>query len=184
MEKNQFLLQEYYYITIFFRKIILPFVIVYVYILPIFSFFLPINFIYLNYNFRIKDMLFLWVSGALNLLIIVNLFLKNLWGRARPGEILQLDGKENFSPWYQISDACTINCSFVSGDAAVGFSIIVLYLLIKNKIFLWMSLILGFSLGFIRILEGGHFLSDVILSAIIMFIAYHYQTKYYLNKYA
>ena len=79
---------------------------------------------YFNYKFRIKDIFFLWITGIINLLIIINLLLKNIWGRARPGDILELGGKESFSPWYQISNACNTNCSFVSGDAGVGFYLI------------------------------------------------------------
>ena len=111
-------------------------------------------------------------------MIIINLFLKNFWGRARPGDILQLGGAESFSPWYQISNACNTNCSFVSGDAGVGFSLIALYFLTKKEIFFWLSICFGFSLGLIRILEGGHFVSDIIMSAVILYLAYYFQTKY------
>ena len=61
------------------------------------------------------------------LIIIVNVLLKGFWGRARPNDILELGGEENFSAWFQYSDACSTNCSFVSGDASVGFSLIVIY---------------------------------------------------------
>ena len=179
---NQFLLQSYYYITIFFRKIILLSVIIYIFILPIFSFFLPIKKLYLKYEFKLKDIFFLWVIGIFNLGIVVNLFFKNIWGRARPGDILQLGGKENFTPWYQVSDACTNNCSFVSGDAAVGFSLIALYFLTKKIAFFWLSLFFGFGIGLIRIMEGGHFVSDIVMSAVILYLSYYYQTKYYINN--
>ena len=122
---NQFFLQSYDGITIFVRKIILPIVIIYIFILPIFSIYFPLKQLYLKYKFKLKDIIFLWLAGIFNLGIIVNLFFKNIWGRARPGDILQLGGKENFTPWFQISDACNNNCSFFSGDAAVGFSVIV-----------------------------------------------------------
>ena len=71
----------------------------------------------------------------------------------------------------------------MSGDASVGFSIIVLYYLTKKEIFFWLSLFFGFSLGLTRIMEGGHFFSDVIVSAVILFLSYYFQTKYYLKKY-
>jgi len=181
--EGQFLLQSYYNITIFFRKIILPLIIIYLFILPIVSFFLPIKNIYMKYKFSFKEIIFLWISGVFNLWIIVNLFLKNIWGRARPGDILQLGGKESFSPWYQITDACNSNCSFVSGDAAVGFSIVVFYFLTKKEIYFWISLFFGFSLGLIRVMEGGHFVSDIVMAATILYLSYFFQTKYYFNKY-
>ena len=115
----------------------------------------------------------------LNLLIIINLFLKNIWGRARPGDILQLGGKESFTPWYQISDSCSTNCSFVSGDAAVGFSIIVLYFLTKKEIYFWCALFSGLSLGIIRMMEGGHFISDIIMAGAVIIASYYLQLKFY-----
>ena len=182
-ENNQFLLQSYYYITIFVRKIILPSVLIYIYILPIFSFFLPLKKLYLKYEFKFRDVFFLWVIGIFNLGIVVNLFFKNIWGRARPGDIVQLGGKENFTPWFQISDACTSNCSFVSGDAAVGFSLIALYFLTKRIVYFWSSLFFGFGIGLIRIMEGGHFVSDIVMAAMILYLSYYFQMKYYFNKY-
>ena len=181
---SQFLLQSYYNLTIFFRKIILPLAIIYILILPIISIFLPTKKFYFGYRFKFADIVFLWVSNIFNLLIIINFFLKNVWGRARPGDILQLGGKENFTAWYQISDSCSSNCSFVSGDASVGFSIIALYFLTKKEVFFWLSLFLGCSLGLIRIMEGGHFLSDIVMSAVILYLSFYFQTKYYLKKYA
>ena len=180
---NQFVLQNYYYTTIFIRKIILPSIVIYVFILPIFSFYLPIKKLYLRYEFKFRDILFLWLIGIFNLGIVVNLFLKNIWGRARPGDILQLGGKENFTPWFQISDACASNCSFVSGDAAVGFSLIAFYFLTKRIVYFWLSLFFGFGIGLIRIMEGGHFVSDIVMAAMILYLSYYFQMKYYFNKY-
>ena len=136
------------------------------------SIFLPTKKFYFGYRFKFADIVFLWVSNIFNLLIIINFFLKNVWGRARPGDILQLGGKENFTAWYQISDSCSSNCSFVSGDASVGFSIIALYFLTKKEVFFWLSLFLGCSLGLIRIMEGGHFLSDIVMSAVILYLSF------------
>ena len=180
---NQFLLQSPYYITIFIRKIILPSIMAYIYILPIFSFIAPLKKFYLKYEFKFRDVLFLWVIGIFNLGIVANLFFKNIWGRARPGDILQLGGKENFTPWIQISDACTSNCSFFSGDASVGFSLIALYFLTKRNIFFWLSLFFGFGIGLVRIMEGGHFVSDIVMAAMILYLSYYFQMKYYFNKY-
>ena len=180
---NQFLLQSYYYITIFIRKIVLPCVVIYVFVLPLFSFYFPIKNIFLKYEFKFRDILFLWVVGIFNLVVIVNLFLKNIWGRARPGDILELGGKEKFTPWFQISDACASNCSFVSGDAAVGFSLIAFYFLTKRILYFWLSLFFGFGIGLIRIMEGGHFVSDVVMAAMILYLSYYFQVKYYFNKY-
>ena len=150
-------------------------------ILPFFTVFLPINKIYFNCKIKIKEVFFIFFSTLFNLLFVVNVILKNNWGRARPNEILQLGGKENFTPWFQISDTCNTNCSFVSGDASVGFSVIALFFITKNKIFLWLAMLFGFSLGSIRILEGGHFLSDILIAGFLIFIL-NYLQFYFFHK--
>ena len=95
---------------------------------------------------------------------MLTLALKNLWGRSRPNDILDFGGTNNFTPWYQITDQCINNCSFVSGDSSVGFALIVFYFIIKKTIYLWIALIIGIFLGLIRIMEGEHFISDVVFS--------------------
>ena len=131
-----------------------------------------------------KEVWFIFASVFINLLILVNLVLKNMWGRARPNDILQFGGKESFSPWFELSNACNTNCSFVSGDAAVGFSLIILFFITKNKIFFWGSLVAGLSIGLIRILEGGHFFSDVIMSGLIVYLLTSVQFYFFKKKYA
>jgi lipid A 4'-phosphatase len=114
---------------------------------------------------------------------VVNLILKNFWGRARPNDILQFGGNENFTPWFKISDTCSSNCSFVSGDASVGFALIGLFFLTKNKNFYWLALFSGFFLGIIRILEGAHFLSDIIIAGFLIFILTYVQSLIYKKKF-
>lgn len=179
--KNQFLVQSLYIISIFFRKIILWLVIIYVLFLPILSIFLPIRQIFFSYKFKITDIFYIWITNILCLLFVINLILKSFWGRARPNEILELGGENFFSPWYEMSSQCSSNCSFVSGDAAVGFSLIIIYFLIKKEIYLWLALIVGFSIGSIRIMEGGHFFSDVLFSGLFVFLI-NFATYYFYYK--
>ena len=97
--------------------------------------------------------------------------------------MVELGGTESFSPWFEITDACETNCSFVSGDASVGFSIIILYLITKNIIFLYASFVAGLVLGLIRIMAGGHFLSDIFFAGffivILNIILFELYKKYY-----
>ena len=95
----------------------------------------------------------------------------------------ELGGKDYFTPWYQISNQCLSNCSFVSGDAAVGFSLVVFYFIVKKEVYLWLSVFLGSIVGLIRIMEGGHYLSDVIFSGLIVFLANIIIYSYYLKKF-
>ena len=179
-----FFLRDTQFISILFRKVFLNGIIIYILFLPIISLIVPIKKLYFGYNFKIKDVVFLWVTAIFNSSIIINIIFKDFWGRARPGDILQLGGKEFFTPWHEISSACDSNCSFVSGDASVGFALVVLYFLTKNQIYFWLSLIFGTLLGVVRVMEGAHFVSDVIMASTIMFFIYFLQTNIYLKKYA
>jgi lipid A 4'-phosphatase len=106
-----------------------------------------------------------------------------MWGRARPNDILQFGGRENFTPWFELSNACNTNCSFVSGDASVGFSLIALFLITRKKIFFWSSLIFGLLIGLIRIMEGGHFFSDVVVSGLVVYLLSYIQFYFYQKNY-
>ena len=54
----------------------------------------------------------------------------------------------------------------------------------KNKIFLWGSLVAGLSIGFIRVIEGGHFFSDVIMAGMIIYLLTYIQFYFFKKKYA
>ncbi len=182
---SQFLVNTHYYISIFFREALLPFILIYTLVLPFVGRFIKIDKIFFNYKFSIKEIFLVWWSQIMIVLIFVNLVLKNFWGRARPNDVLELGGKEVFSPWYEITNACESNCSFVSGDASVGFSIIILYLITKKIFFLYTSIFAGFVLGLIRIMAGGHFLSDIFFAGlfivILNIILFELYKKYYVK---
>ncbi len=168
---NQFLIQSYYFISILFRKILLPLLLVYIFVIPLVLKFLPMQKIYFGYKFSFSEIVFVWLTGIFTTLLVVNALLKNMWGRVRPNDILDFGGVEIFTPWYKISNSCSLNCSFVSGDASVGFLIVVFYFITKRNIYLYLSLILGSLLGVVRIFAGGHFFSDIIFSQIVVFIS-------------
>ena len=183
--KQTFFLQSFDNFTIFIRKFFLYFLILYLILFPSISWYFSINIIYLNNKLTLKDVIFIFLSFVFNLVIVINLLLKNFWGRARPNDIVELGGGEIFTPWFVFSDACEKNCSFVSGDSAAGFSIIILFFLTKNKFFFWLSIISGVLIGSTRILEGGHFVSDVLFSGLLIFVLsyfeYYIYKKYYTN---
>ena len=147
---------------------LLPFILIYIFVLPLVLRFLPLQKIYFGYKFSLSEIVYIWFSGTVTMLLVVNVVLKNMWGRARPNDISYFNGFQDFNPWYKISDACSSNCSFVSGDSSVGFLLIVFYFITKKNVFIYLGLILGSLLGFIRIAAGGHFFSDIIFSQIVV----------------
>jgi lipid A 4'-phosphatase len=167
---KQFLIQSYYPVSIFFRKILLPFILIYIFVIPLVLRFLPLQKIYFDYKFSLSEIIYVWVSGTVTLFLVVNIVLKNMWGRVRPNDVSYFNGFQDFTPWYKISNACASNCSFVSGDSSVGFLLIVFYFITKKNAYLYLGLILGSLLGFVRIAAGGHFFSDIIFSQIVVTI--------------
>lgn len=97
--------------------------------------------------------------------LVVNVLFKDHWGRARPHQIQEFGGERQFTPAWVASRQCERNCSFVCGDASVGFSLLALGFFGRHRRF-WLAagLAAGGLLGLMRMAQGGHFLSDVIFS--------------------
>jgi len=53
--------------------------------------------------------------------LVVNGILKQEWGRPRPVHVDDFGGKDAFKSWHETDGACPGNCSFVSGEGALGF---------------------------------------------------------------
>ena len=119
----------------------------------------------LNIKRHRKSLVFLLVAAVVGPGLVVNLLLKDQWGRARPAQVAEFGGERQFTSAWVISDACGKNCSFVCGDASVGF-LLVAGVFVSRRPRLWLvaSLLAGGVLGYMRIAQGGHFFSDVIFS--------------------
>ena len=68
-----------------------------------------------------RAVIFLIATIAIGPGLIVNLGLKDHWGRPRPYQTQGFSGQDPFRPWYATDGACKRNCSFVSGEAATAF---------------------------------------------------------------
>lgn len=111
--------------------------------------------------------------------IVVNALLKSYWGRARPTAVTEFGGDALFTPAYQISDQCAQNCSFVSGEGAGVMALFITLMLIlfvqRDRLGPTLTAVgqgLSFAmLGFVglhRVAAGGHFLSDVLMSWLLV----------------
>lgn len=113
---------------------------------------------------------YLSLSLALGPGLVVNVILKEHWGRPRPSTLIQFGGANTYVPPFVISDQCTSNCSFSSGHGALGFWVVAVAFLAPpawRRGAIGAALLFGCAVGWVRIAQGGHFLSDVIVSAII-----------------
>jgi lipid A 4'-phosphatase len=104
--------------------------------------------------------------------LIVNAVLKDHWGRARPGQIERFGGDKAFTPVLARAAECRRNCSFPAGHPALifaaGFAVAALLQRRRDRRrAVAATLGLGALAGLGRMMQGGHFASDVVASAVI-----------------
>ncbi len=101
--------------------------------------------------------------------LFVNAILKDHWGRPRPRQVQKFSGKWEFKEVWQ-PGVPGKGKSFPCGHCSMGFFFITLYYSFKQKhkiiayAGLGFSLFMGMFIGFARMSQGGHFLSDVLWS--------------------
>lgn len=117
-----------------------------------------------------RPALFLVLAAAVGPGLVVNVIFKDHWGRPRPREVVELGGQERYlAPWVKGSDPQAK--SFPCGHCAIGFYLSTPWLVLRRRrrglatAFLVAGLAWGATLGAARMMAGGHFLSDVIWSA-------------------
>lgn len=102
--------------------------------------------------------------------LLVNAVFKDQWGRARPSQVEPLGGELRYTPAWVVSDQCRKNCSFVCGDASVGFVLLAFAFVSRHpRRWLVIGLLAGGFYGLMRMGQGGHFLSDVIFSFYVVY---------------
>ena len=113
--------------------------------------------------------------GLLSLLIgpflIINMVMKPFFGRPRPSETsLFTDTDIPYVLPGSISDYCSGNCSFVSGEAGSIFWLFWLILLLPVRWRLPFAIVLfftAFGFSFLRVMFGSHFLSDIMVGGLV-----------------
>ena len=117
-----------------------------------------------------RKVLYLVAALAIGPGLVVNYGLKDHVGRARPFQIKEFGGTKTFTPAFIVTDHCNKNCSFTSGHASVGFYFSAFAFLSNpaSTILLTISILFGLLIGLARIVQGTHFLSDVLFSGIFV----------------
>jgi membrane-associated PAP2 superfamily phosphatase len=106
--------------------------------------------------------------------LLVNGLLKPLWGRPRPAQTVLFGGPHPYEHWWQPGDIGG-GRSFPSGHAAMGYVLVLGMCLVPPRRSAWLrglvlggALAYGSLLGATRVIQGGHFLSDVLWSGSLM----------------
>lgn len=131
-----------------------------------------------------RTAIFIILSFTIPSLLVVESVLKEHWGRARPSQITQFGGDSQFTPAWEITEQCESNCSFSSGEAANAFAYIALIFIAgkRRRTVAVVVLTVASLVGLMRMAQGGHFFSDVIISAWIEYIMIWLFYQWYLLK--
>ena len=107
---------------------------------------------------------FVALAGTLGPGAVVNHVFKDNWQRARPYQVEQFGGPQQFTRAGVITDQCDNNCSFVSGHVACGFFFASLMLIHRRRRVAWAltGVTAGLVIGFARMADVAHWLSDVL----------------------
>ena len=107
---------------------------------------------------------FVVMAGILGPGMVVNWGFKENWQRARPYQVENFGGAQRFSRATVISDQCDNNCSFVSGHVSCGVFLISLGLVHRRRQRRWaaVGVVSGLVIGFARMADVAHWLSDVL----------------------
>jgi lipid A 4'-phosphatase len=117
--------------------------------------------------------LFLIATLALGPGILTNGILKGHSARMRPVDVVELGGKERFTPWWDPRGPCPENCSFVAGEASGAFWTLAPAALAPPQ---WRplayagALVFGAATGVLRMAAGAHFFTDVVFAGVLMFL--------------
>lgn len=122
---------------------------------------------------RGRSVLFLLLGLALGPGLLVNVIMKDNWGRPRPLQVQQFGGPLEFRPWFKTDGACPKNCSFVSGETSGAFWLVAPASLAPGPLRLpavALALGVGVVTGVMRVAFGGHFPSDVLFAGLFTLI--------------
>jgi lipid A 4'-phosphatase len=119
--------------------------------------------------------LFLALLLAIGPGLVINLGLKQLWGRPRPIHCVEFGGEKPFIPIGNLAARPMNNSSFPSGHASVAFYLMAPGFIVSRRrprlatgLFIGGALF-GLAMGAIRIVQGAHFVTDVLWSGALVY---------------
>ena len=106
--------------------------------------------------------------------LVVNLGLKEHSHRPRPSQTDIFTGNYPYKAPFNFTGMCPNNCSFVSGHASVGFMFFAFAFIESQRKKRYLvnlgAAALGSTFGLGRMMQGSHYLSDIIFSGIVVYL--------------
>ena len=126
-----------------------------------------------------KETLFLALALIIGPGLIVNATFKDHWGRPRPKQVIDFGGTQEFRPFYHPNffHQPEPSKSFPCGHCSTGYYFFALGIIGSRLKKIWLK-ITGYTLAFfwgsllgvVRMAQGGHFFSDVLGAALIIWL--------------
>ena len=119
--------------------------------------------------------IFLFAAMAMGPGVLVNAVFKEHFHRPRPREIVEFNGTAEFKRIGQVGSG-ERGASFPSGHASMGFFLALPFFFLQGRrkvlayVFLFSGTVGGLAIGMVRVMQGGHFLGDVIASGLIVWV--------------
>ena len=135
--------------------------------------------------FSYRQILFLLLALILGPGLLVHTVIKEVVGRPRPVNIQEFGGMKAYAPPFVIAGDPE-GKSFVSGHTAAGFYFTAFGLVAgrakcRKQLYAG-GLVLGTVTAFVRILQGGHFLSDCVFAGLLVLCVNHLLYRWLLGK--
>jgi membrane-associated PAP2 superfamily phosphatase len=129
-----------------------------------------------NWHETRRKGLFLFLVLLIGPGLLVEGAFKTGWGRPRPLQCREFDGDRDFVPVGQWGATSFPNSSFPSGHAASAFFMMVpAFVIASSRSRLRLTIFAvgigyGLAMGFTRVIQGGHFVSDVLWAGVIVYL--------------
>jgi lipid A 4'-phosphatase len=107
--------------------------------------------------------------------LIVNVALKDHWGRPRPRNVTDFDGRYQYEKLMSV-DTSSPGLSFPCGHASMGFYLFIPWFVLRKKrrgwayVSLAAGILFGLLIGLARIAQGGHWFSDVVSAGLLVYL--------------
>jgi lipid A 4'-phosphatase len=126
-----------------------------------------------------RPTLLLILTFAIGAGLITHALLKDHWGRPRPKQVIEFGGAQEFRPYYSpnIMNQPEPSKSFPCGHCTMGFYFFAFAVAAKREgsrklyvLGMIVAIVFGVVLGVTRMAQGGHFVSDVVAAALVMWL--------------
>lgn len=127
-----------------------------------------------NFRDQRRAAWFLVLLAIVGPIVVVNLVFKEHWGRPRPGEVIHFGGDKPYLEVWE-KGVSGQGRSFPCGHCSAAFFFFGFFFIVRRRSHRWALVILvstlayGSLMGMARMVQGGHFASDVLWSAAFMY---------------